>query len=188
MPYDDRLFALLRGLDDEELRHIWVDCLKQCPEQKVFAQSSHEERVVWVSRVWRTEHGSFVRNVMRGEHEFPWKQILIDVADKLRPGLGWTPYKLNDAHSETELERVVLDLYDERLGEDWPQLTPEQQRQALHGRNPKSDKNWFSAAIGTVLPHDKSMAATLTLLTVYERRCWVASVQSQVRGSSSCST
>lgn len=131
MPYDDRLFALLRGLDGEELRHIWEHCLGQRPKQKAFADSSHEQRVVWVSQVWRTEHGSFVRNVTRGEHEFPWKQILIDVADKLSPGIGWTPYTLNDAHSEAALERVVLDLYDERLGEDWPQLTPEQQRQAL---------------------------------------------------------
>lgn len=187
MPYDDRLFALLRGLDGDELRHIWVDCLQQCPKQKVFAQSSHELRVEWVSRVWRTEHGNFVRNVMRGEHALPWKQILIDVADKLRPGIGWTPYKLNDAHSEAELERVVLDMYDDRLGEDWPQLTPEQQRQALHGRNPQPGRNWFSAAIGTVVPQDKSMAATLALLTVYERRCWLASLQTQNQEESPCS-
>lgn len=53
----------------------------------------------------RAAAGHSLRNLFRGPHDFPYKQILIDVTDKMAPGWtpwSWTHYKLSDRHSEEE--------------------------------------------------------------------------------------
>lgn len=125
MPYNDRLFKLLGALDDSELRSIWETALKRKPTDEEFDAVSHEMRVVLISAEWRAVHGHSVRNIWRDSHELPWKRILIDVADKLKPGIGWTAFDMDDAISEAELEQVILRFFDERARNAWDAVKQE---------------------------------------------------------------
>jgi len=41
-----------------------------------------------------------IRADPRSDHELPWKRILIDVADNLNPGVGWTDFRMDDGRAE----------------------------------------------------------------------------------------
>ena len=114
MPYDDRLFKLLGQLDARELQDIWEVALKCKPGHEDFALGTREWQVACISEEWRAVHGHTMWNIRRGKHEMPWKRILIDVADKLKPGWGWSDYRMGDEHSETQIEAMVLSYFDER--------------------------------------------------------------------------
>ena len=171
MPRNDRLFQLLAGLDDPELASLWVDSLGRKPAQDEYDQQTRDERIASVSKAWRAEHGNALLNVVRGPHDLAWKQILVDVADRLSPGLRGSPYKVGDAHTEPALELAVLQLYDDRLGPIWEQLTPEQRAKASAGVLPKDTGVLTVLANGvSALVADRSLAATLRLLTLHEQR------------------
>lgn len=123
MPHNDRLFTLLGALDDRELQTLWVEKLRCKPEQDGFATGSREWRIASLSKEWRAVHGHTLINLGRSPHALPWKRILIDVADKLRPGLGWTHYKLNDYFTEQEIETSILRMHDERIRQAYAKLS-----------------------------------------------------------------
>lgn len=172
MPLDDRLFHLLESLTDDELQRLWADGLRRKPEQDRFDSLARAERIAALSKAWRAEHGNALLNVVRGPHELHWKQILIDAADKLHPDLKWTPYRLDDPHSAAEIEQVVLDLYDQRVGPVWDGLTPEERRKVSAGALLPGANGVLASVAGTVstLAADRSLATTLLLLTLLERR------------------
>ena len=126
MPYDDRLFALLRELDDQELRTIWVDALKCAPDRDDFAIGSRELKILNISKEWRAVHGHTLLNLRRGNHELPWRRILVDVADKLKPGWGWSDFRTNDERSDEEIEAAILRYFDERAQEAWAKMSEEE--------------------------------------------------------------
>jgi uncharacterized protein YaaW (UPF0174 family) len=119
MPYNDRLFVLLRDLDDGELESIWVKALRRDITDEEFNAVPRELRIDLISREWRAVHGHTLVNVARSNHELPWKRILIDVADKMKPGWGWSSYKMDDDASEEAIERVILEYFDERVKATW---------------------------------------------------------------------
>jgi len=126
MPYDDRLFALLRELDDQELRTIWVDALKCAPDRDDFAIGSRELKILNISKEWRAVHGHTLLNLRRGNHELPWRRILVDVADKLKPGWGWSDFRTDDERSDGEIEASILRYFDERAQEAWAKMSEEE--------------------------------------------------------------
>lgn len=126
MPYDDRLFALLRELDDQELRTIWVDALKCAPDRDDFAVGSRELKILNISKEWRAVHGHTLLNLRRGNHELPWRRILVDVADKLKPGWGWSDFRTNDERPDEEIEAAILRYFDERAQEAWAKMSEEE--------------------------------------------------------------
>jgi uncharacterized protein YaaW (UPF0174 family) len=126
MPYDDRLFVLLRELDDQELRTIWVDALKCAPDRDDFAVGSRELKILNISKEWRAVHGHTLLNLRRGNHELPWRRILVDVADKLKPGWGWSDFRTNDERSDEEIEAAILRYFDERAQEAWAKMSDEE--------------------------------------------------------------
>ncbi|HOX69814.1 MAG TPA: hypothetical protein PKV56_18355 [Burkholderiaceae bacterium] len=126
MPYDDRLFALLRELDDQELRTIWVDALKCAPDRDDFAIGSRELKILNISKEWRAVHGHTLLNLRRGNHELPWRRILVDVADKLKPGWGWSDFRTDDERSDGEIEAAILRYFDERAQEAWAKMNEEE--------------------------------------------------------------
>jgi hypothetical protein len=70
--------------------------------------------------------------------DLPYKQLLIDVADRLSQGhtpLSWTKYRLNDAHKEEEIETVVLDLFEERARKWWNKLPDNKREKFVDGIN-----------------------------------------------------
>jgi|JI10StandDraft_1071094.scaffolds.fasta_scaffold37295_3 uncharacterized protein YaaW (UPF0174 family) len=69
-----------------------------------------------ISEVYRAAAGHTMISPFRDKHALPYKQILIDVADKLKPGLGWTDFKIDDRHTEENIEdqieeylRIIID-------------------------------------------------------------------------------
>lgn len=152
MPYNDRLFQLLRALDDGELRAIWTTALQCRATDEEFDTVPHETKVDLVSAKWRAVHGHALANLRRGRHALPWKRILVDVADKLKPGLGWTDYNMDHAISEPELEEVIVGYVDGRAFGALDSATM-----------------WI-AELALSASYRKSVPATLLLLSAHELR------------------
>jgi len=157
MPYDDRLFRLLEELDDDELLAIWTQALRMEPGEQEFDRSPRPVRLFLLSAEWRSAHGHSLANVWRGPHELPWKRILIDVADKLKPGWGWTGFTMDDGATDEQIESFILRYYDERARESWAAMT-DAQREAtaqqldaeLRASRRVADSAGNKAAVGTV--------------------------------------
>lgn len=141
MEKTDRLLFLLDQLDETELKVIWVDALKCKMSDQNFDTLNKTEQVRRISAQWRSAHGHTLINLTRKEHDLPWKQILIDVADKLKPGWGWTEYRLGDATSEEELEQLVLRYLDEKLRAHWDKFTEHEKLQVVDQLNAELSNN-----------------------------------------------
>lgn len=126
MPYNDRLFQLLSALDTNELSAIWKTALQRSGEDEEFDAVPHDLQVSLISAEWRAVHGHTLLNLFRDSHELPWKRVLIDVADKLKPGFGWTAYDMDDPISEEELEQMILRFFDERVRDAWAAMSDEE--------------------------------------------------------------
>jgi hypothetical protein len=110
---DDVLIRRLRMASRSDLHDI-LRVLKLDPKD---VQHTPDAAVVWlISSRLRSAAGNSIANLRRGPHDFPYKQIVIDVADKLHPSkIQWTPYKLDDAHTVEEIEDFVYDRIRERI-------------------------------------------------------------------------
>lgn len=126
----DRLFTLLSELDDNELTNIWTQCLRMRPDDDFFSEGGKDHKVIVISKEWRSIHGHSLFNRFRNDHELPWKRILIDVADKLNPGLGWTNFRMDDGLTEEAIETRTLELFDQLIKEHWKKLS-ENERQKM---------------------------------------------------------
>lgn len=121
---DDSLSQKLRQLDDDNLRSLLLSGLRFSKEK--LKGLDRDELILLCSKELRSAAGSSTRNLFRREHDFPYKQILIDVADRLADGftpLSWTKYKLGDSHSEQEVEDTILNVFDERARKWWDKLS-----------------------------------------------------------------
>ncbi len=121
----DRLLILLNDLNDLELLSIWTKALRCKPDDKDYARGTHAARVRAISMEWRSVHGHTLMNLRRSSHELAWKRILVDVADKLHPGLGWTSYREDDHHTEQEIEQSIRRMYDESIQRMWAKMSPD---------------------------------------------------------------
>jgi len=132
--HEDPLFERLRRLDEENSRSLLVSGLR-ISNEKVKGLGK-EELVLLCSKELRSAAGSSCRNLFRGNHEFPYKQILIDVADRLAEGftpLSWTKYKLNDPHAEGEIEDSIVNIFDERARKWWENLSEKRKAEFVDG-------------------------------------------------------
>jgi uncharacterized protein YaaW (UPF0174 family) len=136
----DRLFTLLSELDDNELTNIWTQCLRMKPGDEFFAKGSKYHKVIEISKEWRAIHGHTLFNRFRSDHELPWKRILIDVADKLNPGVGWTDFRMDDGRAEEEIEVRVLEFFDQLMRERWEKLSEEERQEMVNTINDSLDK------------------------------------------------
>lgn len=155
--YEDRLFEKLRQLDEKNISSLLVSGLRV--SEKTVVDLSKEDRILMCSKELRSAAGSSCRNLFRGDHEFPYKQILIDVADRLADGftpLSWTEYKLDDYHTEQEIEDTILNRFDERAREWWEKLSVKKKAEVVDGlqkvlEGEKIDKVIQSGGIKTIL-------------------------------------
>jgi uncharacterized protein YaaW (UPF0174 family) len=106
MPRGDVLWQRLQSARTAELRKLG----------DIFGlrDLDHKRDAVLVeelSKEIRSAAGHSVLNWFRGPHDFRYKQMLIDVADKMAPGwlpyFHWTHYTLRDSHHETEIEDAI---------------------------------------------------------------------------------
>ncbi len=102
MPVDDRLFTLLRKFNDAELDDVWKLLGKKASSSD-FGKLKVEAKVVLVSKNLRSLSNFSIRDWFRGDHDYPWHEILVQIADKLSidcKGLG-------DAAIEQQLWDIV---------------------------------------------------------------------------------
>ena len=135
-PHPDVLLSRLRRLKKDDLMEILVGGLK-VPAKSV-TNNDKQALIHLCSKELRGAAGSSTANVFREDHEFPYKQILIDVADKLSPGhtiLSWTDYKLEDAHTEDEIENTISNLFEERTKKWWKGLSSKKKKEFVGGIN-----------------------------------------------------
>ncbi len=133
---DDLLMQRLKELCANDLKTLIVGGLR-LPESKVHGVE-HADLVTLCSVELRAAAGSSTVNLTRDSHAFPYKQLLIDVADKLARGstpLSWTKYRLKDEHTEEEIEQVVLDLFEEQARKWWQNLSEKKQEKFVDGIN-----------------------------------------------------
>lgn len=91
-------------------------------------QKSQAVLVEELSRKLRSAAGHSICNLFRGPHDFPYKQLLIDVADKMAPGwtfLSWTDYKLGDRHAEVDVEETIWGFFEARADRSISRLSTE---------------------------------------------------------------
>lgn len=127
MPRNDVLWKRLETARTEELNSL-ADVVGLDHRGK-----SRNMLVEGLSAGIRKAAGHSIRNLFRGPHDFSYKQLLIDVADKMAPGytpLSWTPFKLSDKHCELDIEECIWELYQKAVGKQVDGMS-EQDRQAL---------------------------------------------------------
>ncbi len=118
MQKNDRLFQLLNQLDYDELVCLMEKGLGK--SNLINKKMKYYQLVDMISKTLRrTASYNFV-NAFRLEHEYPYKQILIDVANKLQ---GYrTNYLLGDKHTEEEIEEKIISLFEKRTRIWWAEL------------------------------------------------------------------
>jgi uncharacterized protein YaaW (UPF0174 family) len=144
--HEDFLFRRLRKLRKDDIRGLLTEGLRL--EAADIKHLSKEGLVDRCSRELRAAAGSTVRSVWRGDHDFPYKQLLIDVADKMTEGatwLSWTPFTLEDSHPVDEIEETILQMFEERARKWWKNLSIEERAKfatdlnsALQGQDVRS--------------------------------------------------
>ena len=132
----DLLIRRLENLNDEDLMSLLAGGLRL--DQTKLEGLSHSDLVIRCSAELRSAAGSSTMNLARDSHEFPYKQLLIDIADKIAPGttpLSWTKYRLKDEHKEEEIEQLVLDFFDEQVRRWWQKLSEAKRDEFVNGIN-----------------------------------------------------
>ena len=121
MPYGDKLFQRLSTAKRDELDEVLL-ALRLDP--KKYERAADRDVVVEISRRLRSAAGHSVRNVFRDVHDLPYKKILIDVADKLAPGRGWTSFNIDGPESEEQIEDYIEDRVRARYRDHIERLPP----------------------------------------------------------------
>jgi len=147
--HDDLLLRRLRSLQEDDLRSLLRGGLRV--RDKSIAGLSKEELVLLCSKELRAAAGSTVRNLFREDHEFAYKQLLIDVADKLTDGFtwrSWTEYAFDDAHTEQEIETEIIEMFDKKAQKWWNGLS-------------EKEKHKLAKDLGAVLNGDKTLPSKI---------------------------
>lgn len=105
MSSDDLLFQRLRLAKRTDLESLLED-LKNKDKLK-YRYATDEDLVITISKKLRSAAGSSIVNRFRGPHAFSYKQLLIDVADKLSPGRRWTSFKVSGPETEEQIEDYI---------------------------------------------------------------------------------
>lgn len=132
----DLLMQRLKGLSADDIRSLLISGLRV--DTKNLEGLDHTDLVELCSAKLRSAAGSSTVNLTRHSHKFPYKQLLIDVADKLTQGttpLSWTNYRLRDEHREEEIEQVILDLFEEKVRRWWRKLPEAKRLEFVDGVN-----------------------------------------------------
>ena len=119
---DDLIFQRLKMANNDELIGV-------CMALKIDYYSTPEP-LEEISKKYRSAAGHSLMNVTRSAHALPYKRILIDVADKLKTGLFWTNYKMDDNFSEIDIEEKIVEFANHRLEKEFNKLSPEERARA----------------------------------------------------------
>jgi len=120
----DKIIERLKLANDDEL-------LAFC---EVFGiDKKYKDNFDLLANEYRLAAGHSLMNLYRnfsGE-KLPYKQILIDVADKLKPGLSWTSFTLNDNSTEEEIENEIEKFFLKIVEDKWKSLSQKERERFL---------------------------------------------------------
>jgi uncharacterized protein YaaW (UPF0174 family) len=147
---DDALIARLRSARRRDLDDL-LGSLKL--EAVTYRDQPDEDIVALISAHLRSAAGNSILNLKRRKHDFPYKQIVIDVADKLHPSKAkWTSYRLQGPETVEEIEDYIYTRIEARLSE-WLRTMSHRERTGLSLRLEQEmrTKGIPEAAIGSAL-------------------------------------
>ncbi|HIJ86402.1 MAG TPA: helix-turn-helix domain-containing protein [Desulfuromonadales bacterium] len=129
----DTIFSLLDQAANEEKAEI-------CKALKLPVDSD----VYQISKEYRSAAGHTIGNWFRGDHDMPYKEILADIANKLKPKKDKSVYLLGDGRSEEDIENKIVDYFAIKIADELNRLKPEERAQKLveiqkslnEGKNP----------------------------------------------------
>lgn len=111
-------------LDDADLLFLVKNGLGKT--EKKYEHYTRNQLKDLISSDLRRLAGHGLANLFRLYHEFSYKQMLIDVADKLSEYRN-SGYQLDDDHTEEEIERRILRLFELKTKAWWKRLSHEEQ-------------------------------------------------------------
>ena len=115
MPLNDELFDRLRMAKRPDLLALLEDLKLDLNE---YNKLDNSKLINVISCELRSAAGNSFVNAGRGDHDFPYKQILIDVADKLCPGrFSQTKYRLFDSATSDDIEEYINNIFNEIIKE-----------------------------------------------------------------------
>lgn len=117
---NDIIFQRLEIATESEIREL-------CEALKIVYFSGIP--IGYISKEYRKAAGHSMVNIARSSHELPYKRILIDVADKLKPGMKWTEFKMDDAFSEIEIEDDILKFVAVRFEKQFQKLSTKKKKE-----------------------------------------------------------
>lgn len=116
----DTIFSLLHQATDEERVEI-------CRALKLKEDSDAYQ----ISKEYRSSAGHTIGNWFRGEHDMPYKEILADIANKLKPKKDKSVYLLGDGRSEEDIENKIVDYFSIKIADELNRMNPEERAQKL---------------------------------------------------------
>jgi uncharacterized protein YaaW (UPF0174 family) len=120
MPLNDTIFKRLNKATEKERIQI-------CRDLRI--DEKYKNDIYKISEEYRKAGGHSIANIFRDKHGLPYKQILIDVADKIKPDIGWTSYTLEDKYSEIHIENEIEKLIFEEIKKRWNNLSEKEKRE-----------------------------------------------------------
>ena len=146
----DPLIKRLTRIKKSDILEILVAGLSVSPE--AVQKLDKKDLILHCSKEVRAAAGSSTANVFRDDHDFPYKQLLIDVADKLTPGhtiFSWTDYTMDDDHSVEEIEDAIVKIFEERTKKWWMNLSAEEKAEFTKGIKNAADPDEVKSVAGT---------------------------------------
>jgi len=116
----DSIFMLLNEATIEEKSEI-CKALRLPTDSDVFD----------ISKEYRSTAGHTIGNWFRGDHDMPYKQILVDVANKLKPKNIKTHFALEDGCSEEEIEKNIIEFFAQKIANELNKMTLEKRAEKL---------------------------------------------------------
>jgi len=150
----DTIFMLLNEATAEEKSEI-------CKALKLPADSD----VFDISKEYRSTAGHTIGNWFRGDHDMPYKQILVDVANKLKPKKDKTHFALEDGYSEVEIEEKIIEFFAQKIADELNKMTLEKRTKKLEEFKEAFRKGETVNANIKSIEHISTVLTTTTIAT-----------------------
>lgn len=148
---NDRLTCLLSSMEEELIDTILIKILKN-KENSCADKSLEDKRLIVDTQIRRIASNDIVSFFRRSRH--PYKQILVDVADKLAPGytvFSWTDFKLKDQTQDVEIEKYILKLLEFRFKDWWTNMNDKNKKIVIDQYAKNIDLDGFQSKFGKTL-------------------------------------
>jgi uncharacterized protein YaaW (UPF0174 family) len=99
-----------------------------------------------VYKEYQSAAGHSIINLFRKE-DITYKQILIDVADKLHKGIGWTHFKFEDSYTEEDIEKKIWEDLQQRateLKKQWDKLPNKKKKEKMRNLKEELKKEGYN--------------------------------------------